>query len=245
LRDDLARFLGTDDHPPIDVTPHGVWTSSATAGRGASLPQEQSRARPRLLFFGTIRRNKGLDLLFRAADQLRELELTIAGEPREAEYFRTEVAPQVAALRGQGIRIGLMDRFIPETEVPALFAAHDAVVLPYTEEFTAQSGVVFLAIAHATPVVASEAGGLRDLFGQFRIGTTFREPTPDALAAAVRECVEQSARGTFKAPLRAAKQHFSWEAAAEATIAAYTTGLEANREENDRDAATISAHQYA
>jgi glycosyltransferase involved in cell wall biosynthesis len=97
-------------------------------------------------------------------------------------------------------------------------ASHDAIVLPYTEDFTAQSGVVFLAIAHGTPVIASEAGGLRDLFRKFQIGRTFREPAPDALADAVRQCVGESATGAFDEPLRAARQHFSWEATAEATV---------------------------
>ena len=164
---------------------------------------------------------------------------------REAEYFRAEVLPRVAARAQQGVRIDLIDRFVPEAEVAALFAAHDAVVLPYTQEFTAQSGVAFLAIAHGVPVVASEAGGLRDLFNQFQIGTTFQEPTPAALAAAVRNCIDKAKDGRFDAPLRAARQHFSWEAAAEATIAAYTAGFQANREENDRISATIPTHQYA
>lgn len=243
LRDDLAAFLDSEDCPPIDVTPHGVWTSPVST-IGAPVDR-QPRPHRRLLFFGTIRRNKGLDLLFHAAPHLPEFEFTIAGEPREAEYFRTEVVPQIAELRKQGIRIELIDRFVPKAEVPAVFAAHTAVVLPYTEEFTAQSGVVFLAIAHGVPVVASEAGGLRDLFRQFRIGTTFCEQTPDALASAVRTCVEQAAQGAFEEPLRAARQHFSWESAAEATIAAYSAGFQANREENDRVTATIPTHQYA
>jgi glycosyltransferase involved in cell wall biosynthesis len=243
LRDDLAEFLGRGDQPPIAVTPHGVWTP----GTSADIPREMAKSQGprRLLFFGTIRRNKGLDLLFRAAEQLREFEFTIAGEPREAEYFRVEVVPRIEQLRQSGIRIELIDRFIPEQEVPAVFAAHDAIVLPYTEEFTAQSGVVFLAIAHGTPVVASEAGGLRDLFRQFQVGTTFREPTPEALVTAVRTCLDQAACGTFEQPLRAARQHFSWEATAEATIAAYTADFETNREADERISATIPAHQYA
>ena len=64
LREDLADFLRTPDHPPIDVTPHGVWTSSAST-TDVLFPRHARTGR-RLLFFGTIRRNKGLDLLFRA-----------------------------------------------------------------------------------------------------------------------------------------------------------------------------------
>ena len=130
----------------------------------------------RLLFFGEIRRNKGLDLLLRAMGRLPAgYSLTIAGEPRERDYFREEILPLVAEARRRGAVIDLRDRFTPEAEVPALFAGHSAVVLPYTPKFVAQSGVVFMALAHDTPVVASEAGGLRELFEEFRIGATFRE----------------------------------------------------------------------
>ena len=52
-----------------------------------------------LLFFGTIRRNKGLDLLLDTVEQLQGMHLTIAGEARESEYFHSEVVPRVEQLR--------------------------------------------------------------------------------------------------------------------------------------------------
>ena len=72
-----------------------------------------------------------------------------------------------------------------------MFARHSAIVLPYTHDFTAQSGIVFVALAYELPVVASEAGGLRDLFDQFAIGTSFRQSTPQALALAVRSLYDE------------------------------------------------------
>src|SRR5207237_375660 len=137
-----------------------------------------------LLFFGTIRRNKGLDLLLRAAEQLPGYSITIAGEPTEAAYYNDEILPLIRRLQAAGVKIDLRNGFTPEAEVGPLFASHSAIVLPYTANFMAQSGVVYLALAHELPVVASEAGGLRDLFREFKIGETFVQHTPDALAAA-------------------------------------------------------------
>ena len=219
LREELSQFLGPP-HAPIEVVPHGIWT----VREPLAIPSVEERLSwKRLLFFGTIRRNKGLDLLFRAAELLPGFSLTIAGMPREAEYFRNEVLPQIKRLRDSGVSVELLDQFIPDEQVGPLFARHSAIVLPYTREFTAQSGIVFVALAHELPVIASEAGGLRDLFDQFRIGTSFREPTPRALATAVRALCDKRAQGTLLREIRSAKSRFSWAASAGATLTAYAT----------------------
>ncbi len=217
LRDDLSAFLGKA-HPPIEVVPHGVWTVPALQ---AAPPIQERLNWKRLLFFGTIRRNKGLELLFKASELLPGFSLSIVGAPREAEYFRAEVMPAIERLRASGGTVDLIDQFIPEQQIGPLFAGHSAIVLPYTEDFRAQSGVVFLALAHELPVVASEAGGLRELFDQFRIGSSFRQATPAALAAAVRSLYEPLAGPRITEQIRLAREKFSWHAAAEATIAAY------------------------
>jgi glycosyltransferase involved in cell wall biosynthesis len=217
LREELAGFLG-GSHPPIHVAPHGVWT----VGRHPDGPSVAERLSfKRLLFFGAIRRNKGLDVLLRAAELLPEYSLTIAGEPREREYFESEVRPAIERLRAQGARIDLIDRFVPDEELPQLFARHSAVVLPYTNGFTAQSGAVFMALAYDMPVVASEVGGLRDLFDEFAVGTTFAAQTPDDLARAVRELHADANRDRLASEIRAAKRKYSWDEAACQTARAY------------------------
>jgi glycosyltransferase involved in cell wall biosynthesis len=217
LADELSDFLG-EPHPPIEVTPHGVWT----VREPVAMPLLEERLSwKRLLFFGTIRRNKGLDLLLRAAELLRGYSLTIAGMPREAEYFRNEVLPQVKRLRKSGVTVDLIDQYVPDDQVGPLFARHSAIVLPYTRDFTAQSGIVFVALAHELPVVASEAGGLRDLFEQFAVGVSFADPTPKALASAIHELFDGPARESLAGQIRLAKSRFSWHASAGATINAY------------------------
>jgi glycosyltransferase involved in cell wall biosynthesis len=230
LAERLSQFLG-DPHPPIYVMPHGVWTVRD------SLPQPPSMADRlalrRLLFFGTIRRNKGLDVLLRAAQELPEFSITIAGEPDEPDYFRNEILPEVQRLQRAGIRIDLRDEFVADDDLPALFASHSAIVMPYTSSFVAQSGVVFLALAYEIPVVASEAGGLADLLAEYRIGQTFRDATPGALAAAVRALHSGAAPQELMSQIRAAKRRHSWGEAAEALIAAYSSVHETVLEAND------------
>jgi glycosyltransferase involved in cell wall biosynthesis len=243
LAGQLSRFLGPK-HPPIHVVRHGVWTAPAPPGSDAPAPQSlaERMSAKRLLFFGNIRQNKGLDLLLSAAERLRGYSITIAGEPTDRGYFKTEIVPQVERLRNSGVRINLDAHYTPDEEVPRLFASHSAVVLPYTSGFVAQSGVAFMALACETPIVASEAGGLRELFEEFRIGTTFSRPTPQALADAVDALFTSDCGPKLMEQIRAAKECYCWRAAAETTLAGYLAALNKAEQTNDLAIATIATN---
>jgi glycosyltransferase involved in cell wall biosynthesis len=231
LETELAEFLGAG-HPPIFIAPHGTWTVADAEG---APPVAERLATKKLLFFGSIRANKGLDVLLHAAEQLEGYSITIAGEPWEPEYFKSKILPQIAKLRSMGMTIDLMDRFIADAEVGPLFKSHAAIVLPYTNGFVAQSGVVYMALAYGLPVVASEAGGLRDLMRETRIGVSFDGSSPGALAAAVRSLEGEGARHDLARGLAEAKEKYSWATAARATIAAYAVVHEGRRQEHVRD----------
>ncbi|HYO09348.1 MAG TPA: glycosyltransferase family 4 protein [Tepidisphaeraceae bacterium] len=254
LAEQLSRRLGAG-HPPIHVTPHGVWTLAPAAGAPAATASTGSTAgeappprslaerlrTKRLLFFGSIRRNKGLDLLLRAAASLPDYSITIAGEPLDAAYHENEVLPLVRELQRAGRQIDLRDRFIPEQDLPALFAAHSAILLPYTSGFVAQSGVVFMALAHELPVISTEAGGLAELMRDFPIGRTFRPATAEALAKAVRQLHEEVDPEALLREIRAARNKYSWSSAASATLLGYRAAMEPVRESHDCEVGTTPA----
>jgi glycosyltransferase involved in cell wall biosynthesis len=173
-------------------------------------------------------------------EQLPGYQLTIAGEPLEREYFNQEVLPQVARLRASGIEIDLHDHFTPDHQLTPLFARHSAVILPYTQQFVAQSGVIFMALAHEIPVVASEAGGMRELFKQYQIGETFKDPTPAALASAIRALTTDKQVDLLE-QIRAARRRFSWSAAASATLNGYALAHEGRRVGDDCPTETTPA----
>jgi glycosyltransferase involved in cell wall biosynthesis len=228
LAEELSASLGRS-HPPITVVPHGVWTVRDVSGIP---PMAERLALKRLLFFGSMRRNKGLHVLLDAMERMPDYRLTIAGEPQERLYFEDEVLPRVRRLQAAGSRVDLIDRFVSDGEVGPLFASHSAVMLPYTSGFVAQSGVVFMAIAHDVPVVASHAGGLREVLEQFRVGTGFENSSPEAVSAAVRELHEHPTED-LTAGLAQARRRFSWEGAARATIDGYSATQGERREARD------------
>ena len=241
LRDDLSHFLG-QPHPPIQVVPHGVWTVPDCA---KPAPLAERLGWKRLLCFGAIRENKGTDLLLRAMEYLPGFSATIAGDPFHKEYFQTEIVPLVGSKRTRKACASICSiASSPTTKSPELFATHSAIVLPYTSGFVAQSGVAFMALAYELPIVASDVGGLRDLLERFKIGTSFSEADPRALAAAVKQLYADAGHNLVSEIQRARLRH-SWQEAARATIAGYE--LAENKEEkvtesNDCAVTTIATH---
>lgn len=101
-----------------------------------------------LLFFGTIRPYKGVEAAAAAVAADGRWHLTVAGEP------------WISVDDLSGPRVHVDAGYVPDVDVPALFARHHAVVVPYLT--ASQSGVVPLALAAGRPVLATDAGGLAE-----------------------------------------------------------------------------------
>ncbi len=168
---------------------------------------------PLLLFFGYVRRYKGLDILFEAMpavlNRYPEAMLAVAGEfhCNEGEFRR------------QVVRLGVADRvrffpgFVSAERAPLFFAAADAVVLPYRE--ASQSGVVEQAYGFGLPVIVTAAGGLA---GQVRDGLTgIVAPEAEAGALASGICRFLAGRGTipYSQHVEAFARERSWTVFAE------------------------------
>jgi glycosyltransferase involved in cell wall biosynthesis len=111
----------------------------------------------RLLFFGIVRPYKGLDVLLRALAQApSHVTLTVAGE----FWGGTEATEKLIADLGLASRVTLRPGYVPADKLPALFAAADALVLPYREATASQNAL--LAFAHGVPVVTTTAGALAE-----------------------------------------------------------------------------------
>jgi len=111
----------------------------------------------RLLFFGIVRPYKGLDVLLRALAQApAHVTLTVAGE-----FWGdiTEMDNLIAEL-GLADRVALRPGYVPADQIPALFGAADALVMPYREATASQNAL--LAFAQGVPVITTTAGALAE-----------------------------------------------------------------------------------
>jgi glycosyltransferase involved in cell wall biosynthesis len=129
---------------------------------------------PRLLCFGRLLPYKGLDLLASAARELHGCELRVVGSGPES--------PELASLRElPGVTVE--NRWVPESEIGALIAWADLLVLPYRE--ASQSGVAPAATAAGRYVVSTRVGGLVEQLGGHELAVLC-EPDAASLTSALR-----------------------------------------------------------
>ncbi len=205
---ELSSFL-------IHVIPHGAWNHP---GAPLELPPPGERMRRRrLLFFGTLRPEKGLDVLLRAMKVLPDFTLTIAGRSTSPAY-RARVLGLVGQLPlGQ---VEFIDRFIEEAEIPGLFLGSSALILPYLAS-SAQSGVLHFAMTYGLPVVASGVGGLGETVEEWGLGRTVPPSDDAACAAAVRGLHAADAYQQACDALAQARRRLSWTRAAQQLVDVY------------------------
>lgn len=158
-----------------------------------------------LLFFGVVRANKGLGVLYEAMKTMPEqYSLIIAGgvDPAFAETAAVLESDRDAA-------ITWMTGFIEEADVSTLFRQVSAVVLPYTS-FDAQSGVLHLAIEYGVPVVASALGGIAELVSDLDIGILVKPNDPALLAAAMIEILVPEVNVRYRENMIKAHRGRTW-----------------------------------
>lgn len=159
-----------------------------------------------ILFFGFIRKYKGLDILLEAmaTTQLKSagIKLLVAGEFYEDEKPYRE---QIEKLQLNESLI-LKTDFIPDSEVKYYLCAADAVIQPYRN--ATQSGVTPLAYHFEKPMVVTNVGGLPSLVPHEKVGLVV-EPKPEAIAEGILRFY-QLGEDYFIPHLRSEKEKYSW-----------------------------------
>ncbi|RCG27906.1 glycosyltransferase [Sphaerisporangium album] len=166
----IARELGPAPVSVAALPPHLPARSGERAGEGV---------RRRLLFFGMVRPYKGLDLLLRALARVPGVSLTVAGE----FWGGLEETRALVAELGLGDRVELRPGYVAAEDVPTLFAAADALVLPYRSATASQN--VWLAHEHGLPVIVTRVGALADHVTDGVDGLVVDPGSADALTGAI------------------------------------------------------------
>jgi glycosyltransferase involved in cell wall biosynthesis len=183
-------------HPLYDN--FGESVSRSEARLRLALPENEKI----ILFFGFIRKYKGLDLLLRAMESLTDTRLLIAGECYEDEKPYRDLIKELNITD----RVIWRSDFIPDSEVKFYLGAADAVVQPYRN--ATQSGVTPLAYHFEKPMIVTNVGGLPALVPDGKAGIVV-EPEPAAIADGIRRFY-QLGENYFIPHLRNEKQKFSW-----------------------------------
>ena len=116
-----------------------------------------------ILFFGRITPYKGLDWLIPIFRRLvahdDSYRLVIAGRPDKCNEYWSRIRLDLQTDVKAGAVL-LNDEFIPDEQVEIYFKAADVFILPYRDIY--QSGVLFLGQSFGLPVLASDAGSMKE-----------------------------------------------------------------------------------
>jgi len=200
---DLKHFV----NKPAVVVPHPLYDNF-----GEIIPVEVAREKlgigmneKVILFFGFIRKYKGLDILLRAMKLLKDagsnIKLLIAGE------FYEDKEKYIQLINELGIKehLILYTSFISDRDVKYYLCAADCVVQPYRN--ATQSGVTPLAIHFEKPTIVTNVGGLPDMVSNG--SGLIAEPDPADLAQKILKYFELG-ENSFLPQLREVKKNLSW-----------------------------------
>ncbi len=161
----------------ITIIPHGNYLNAIPK---SPTPVEARKAlnlamgEPVLLFFGQIKKVKGLDLLLQALSpviaEFPTLKLLVAGKIWKDDFSKYEKSIRENNLQRN---IDLHIKYIPDKDVATYYRAADLVVLPYRKIY--QSGVLLMSMSYGVPVVASDLEGMAEIISDGVDGFIFKE----------------------------------------------------------------------
>jgi glycosyltransferase involved in cell wall biosynthesis len=185
----------------VSVRPHPIFEHYPDPT--GELPR---RAPLELLFFGLVRRYKGLDVALRglAAAQDPDIRLTVVGEFWEGLKETSALIDRLGLKK----QVELVPRFVSDAEAAEYFARADAILLPYRA--VSGSGVVPVAYRYGKPVIVSDLPGLVEVVDDQETGWVIPIEDSQALGRLLAEKVtEQSARA-MQGHIADKRKQMSW-----------------------------------
>ena len=208
-----ARDLLSVKHDAVyRVTPHPTYGMFCRQGMSMQKAREQlqiDQGQRVLLFFGFVRKYKGLQYLLEAMKLLKErdfkVQLWVVGDFGED---KEEYVEQIRAFE-IGDQVQMVEGYVPDDEVEKYFAASDLVVLPYLS--ATQSGIVQIAFGFEKPVLVTEVGGLPDVVTNGKTGYVVEPRSAEMIAEAIMDYYINNRREAFVSQIEKEKDRFSWK----------------------------------
>lgn len=205
------------DAEKVHVIPHGNYEFFNEAEKEAPAPANSRN----VLFFGYIRKYKGLMYLLKAISLVKksmpEVKLFVVGKPVEDVSVYTRAVIEMGIEGNVEFNFG----YVPFENVQEYFNKTNVVALPYLNIY--QSGILQLAYGFGRPVVATDVGGLPEVVEDGKSG--FIVPPGDENMLADRLLAVLGSPGLQyemgKYALNLARTKYSWSSIASETTKLY------------------------
>ena len=206
VKKDLHSFL---PDAKCDFIPHPIYDNF-----GEIISKQAARAKLNIkddekviLFFGFIRKYKGLDWILEAMKnediKNQNIKLLVAGEFYEDRKYYDEIIER-NQLQNQ---LYLHTDFIPNDEVKNYFCAADCVVQPY--KTATQSGISQMAYHFEKPMIVTNVGGLPEIVPNEKVGYVV-EQNPEAIAQAILKFYQLNKENEMVENVKVEKKKYGW-----------------------------------
>jgi len=219
MSEKVKTDIKTFSHKPVSISPHPIFNhfgdpiTKTEARVKLGLPQDEKI----ILFFGYIRKYKGLDLIIQAmADETIKklgIQLMVVGE------FYEDASGYHDLVNALGLQdqIKFYSNYIPDGEVKNYVCSADFIIQPYKN--ATQSGVTPLAYHFEKPMLVTNVGGLADTVPNLKTGIVV-EPTSEAIAKGIKTLYEMG-ENHFILNIIEEKKKYSWSQMTEKFLALY------------------------
>jgi D-inositol-3-phosphate glycosyltransferase len=167
----------------IYIVPHGNYTPFINVQNDKEKSRKQlgiPNDKKVLLFFGMIKKVKGLEVLLNALKDVIKVNpilLVIAGKPWENNFSTYQ---RIIDENNLSEHILLHTKFIPHEDVEHYYCAADLVVLPYKKIY--QSGVLVMTLSYGKPALVSDLPPLKEVVTDMETAFLFETENPISLA---------------------------------------------------------------
>jgi glycosyltransferase involved in cell wall biosynthesis len=200
----------------IDVIPHGIFDYYQEFQSSKSQPfsqflKEKEKEAPTILFFGRIKKYKGLENLLEAFPKIKnkipQIRLKIVGDG-DLEPYKKIIEHLKEEYKGD---IEIKNEWIKDEDIDKNFNIKGLSCFPYIE--ASQSGVIPTSYAYKVPVVATKVGGLEEQVEDGKTGRLVPPNDPEQLAEACIEILRnpEKMKQMGEEGYKTAKEKWNWE----------------------------------
>jgi glycosyltransferase involved in cell wall biosynthesis len=217
VRDELKTLV----KKPITYFPHPI-----NDNLGEKVDKESAREYLSLekgmkyvLFFGIVRKYKGLDLLLKALakENLESLniKLLVVGE------FYTDPEPYYEMIRNLNLddKVVVVNEFVPTKDIKYYFSAADLVAQTY--HTASQSGISQIAYNFDSPMLVTNVGALSEMIPHGKVGYVV-EKDPEEIAGAIQDFYSNNREDEFIENIKEEKKQYSWDRFVEKMVEFYS-----------------------
>lgn len=175
-----------------------------------------------LLFFGQLKKVKGIDTLLHAMKEVvtksNQFHLTIAGRP-----WKTEAKEYTEKIKELGLQkhVTTLFKYIKDEDVDKLYNKSSIIILPYKKIY--QSGVLLLTLSYGRTVIASNLPPFKEIISDKENGLIFNSEDSTSLSNCILQLNQKFISELTERSNKLISQKYNWENIGGLTIKFYNS----------------------